>query len=132
MQRLKRRLRRTGSPLYDFFQYPRNKIALTKRPQAVKKWLKVKASKLRKKVGKLRPKIMTGIRVFHNMEWATIKPLVEAIVGKEGSSSKIWLKTANEQTKALWAALPAEKKQEYTDIAQSINAGEASKEVKAK
>ena len=75
---------------------------------------------------------MTGIRVFHNMEWATIKPLVEAIVGKEGSSSKIWLKTANAQTKALWAALPAEKKQEYTDIAQSINAGEASKEVKAK
>lgn len=75
---------------------------------------------------------MTGIRVFNNMEWSTIKPLVEAIVGKEGSASKVWLKTANEQTRKLWKALPAEEKQKYTEIAQAINSGEASAEVKAK
>lgn len=65
------------------------------------------------------------------MEWARIKPSVEKIVGEEGSSSKLWLKTSNEQTKIHWNALTPDERRKYYDMAKDINSGEASDELKA-
>ena len=100
--------------------------------QAVRKWLEIAAKSLRDKLKVAKPKIMTGMRMFNNMEWSTIKPSVHKIVGDEGSNSKFWLKTSNEQVRAQWKALPPDQKQKYNQMAQALNSGEASKKEKAK